>query len=927
MTDTPADDLPDDASPSQPPAPPPFGVSQINIEDELKRSYLDYAMSVIVSRALPDARDGLKPVHRRILYSMHQLGMQPNKSYSKCARVVGDVLGRFPPHGDQSVYMALVRMAQPFSMGLMLVDGQGNFGSVDGDMPASMRYTECRMSTAATALLSNIEQDTVDFQPNYDGKEEEPTVLPSRIPNLLVNGAGGIAVGMATNIPPHNLGEIVTACIAMVDNPAVTLEELLDIVPGPDFPTAGEIMGRSGARQALMTGRGSVVIRGKATIETIRKDREGIVITEIPYQVNKAAMIEHIAELVRDKRLEGIADVRDESDRQGMRVVIELKRDAPGDVILNQLFRMTALQTSFGVNMLALDRGRPQQMGLRQLLEIFLEFREEVVVRRIRFELNKARDRGHVLVGLVIAVANIDEVIHIIRSSADPSEARERLCARVWPAGDMAPLVELIADPRSIVLEGANIRLTDEQARHILGLTLSRLTGLGREEIGDEAKALADAIAGFLDILSSREKILGIVRDELIEVRDQFAVPRQTSIAEGEGDLEDEDLIPREDMVVTVTHSGYVKRTPLSAYREQHRGGKGRSGMSMKDEDAITGVYSATTHQPMLFFSSNGKVYKLKVWRLPLGTMQSRGKAFVNLLPLESGETISNILALPEDEAAWDTQDIIFATRSGDIRRNKLSDFVNVNRAGKIAMKLEDGDAIVGVAICTDDQDVLLSTSAGRSIRFAVDEVRVFKGRDSTGVRGVRLGAEDTVISMAILRRVAATPAERAAYLKRATALRAQGEPVEGEEVTAAPEDDAEEAGEAADLSDDRFNELAAIEEFILTVSDNGFGKRTSSYDYRRTGRGGQGITAIDLSKRGGKLVASFPINADDGLLLVTSGGQLIRTNVTTVRIASRNTQGVTIFRTAAGERVVSVERLVETADESDETPAIEGEA
>ena len=928
MTDTPADDLPEAEDPRGTPPAPPSGVSQINIEDELKRSYLDYAMSVIVSRALPDARDGLKPVHRRIIYAMHQLGMQPNRSYSKCARVVGDVLGRFHPHGDLSVYNALVRMAQPFSMGLMLVDGQGNFGSVDGDMPASMRYTECRMATAAVALLTDIEQDTVDFQPNYDGKEEEPTVLPSRIPNLLVNGAGGIAVGMATNIPPHNLGEVVTACLALLDNPSVSLEELLDIVPGPDFPTGGEIMGRSAARQALMTGRGAVVTRGKATIETIRKDRDAIIVTEIPYQVNKSAMIEHIAELVRDKRIEGISDVRDESDRKGMRVVIELKRDAPGDVILNQLYRMTALQTSFGVNMLALDHGRPQQMGLRQLLEIFLEFREEIVFRRVKFELNKARDRGHVLLGLTIAVANIDEVIHIIRTSADPAEARERLCGKDWLAGDMAPLIDLIADPRSIVLESGNVRLTDEQARAILALTLSRLTGLGRDEIGDEAKALADAIAGYLEILGSRDKILGIVREELVEVRDQFSTPRLTTIGEAEGDFEDEDLIPREDMVVTVTHSGYVKRTPLSSYREQHRGGKGRSGMSMKDEDAITGIYSATTHQPMLFFSSTGKVYKLKVWRLPLGNMQSRGKAFVNLLPLEAGETISNILALAEDEAAWDTQDIVFATRSGDVRRNKLSDFVNVNRAGKIAMKLEEGDAMAGVAICTEDQDVLLSTSAGRSIRFAVDDVRVFKGRDSTGVRGVRLGAEDSVISMAVLRGVDATPAERAAYLKEATRRRAAAAG-EGEEAVVAADTDGDEATEAVTLSEERFNALAAAEEFILTVSDNGFGKRTSSYDYRRTGRGGQGITAIDLSKRGGKLVASFPIAATDGLLLVTSGGQLIRTNVTTVRVASRNTQGVTIFRTGAGERVVSVERLVESGDDTaDETPpAAEGEA
>ncbi|BEV12608.1 DNA gyrase subunit A [Asticcacaulis sp. DW145] len=903
MTDTPATGLP-----------APHGISHVTIEDELKRSYLDYAMSVIVSRALPDARDGLKPVHRRILYSMHQLKMTPNASYSKCARVVGDVLGRFHPHGDQSVYMALVRMAQPFSMGLLLVDGQGNFGSVDGDDPASMRYTEARMASATTALLADIELDTVDFQPNYDGKEEEPTVLPTRIPNLLVNGGGGIAVGMATNIPPHNLGEVIDACLALLDNPELTTEELLDYVPGPDFPTGGEIIGRSGARQALLTGRGSVIMRGKASVETIRKDREAIIITEIPYQVNKAAMIEHIAEMVRDKRLEGISDIRDESDRQGMRVVVELKREASGDVLLNQLYRYTALQSSFGVNMLALNHGRPQQMGLRKLLEIFLDFREEVVVRRTKFELNKARDRGHVLVGLAIAVANIDEIIHIIRSSADPSEARERLTARNWPAGDMTPLIDLIADPRSIVFEGGEVRLTEEQARAILSLTLSRLTGLGRDEIFGEARSLADAIAGYLAILSSREKIMGIVREELVEVRANYALPRRTTIVDGEADLEDEDLIPREDMVVTVTHSGYVKRTPLSAYRTQHRGGKGRSGMAMKDEDAITGIYAASTHQPMLFFSSTGKAYKLKVWRLPLGNPQSKGKAFVNLLPLDKNETVTNILTLPEDEATWDRLDILFATRSGDVRRNKLSDFVNVNRAGKIAMKLEEGDAIVGVALCTEDQDVLLSTASGRSIRFAVDEVRVFKGRDSTGVRGVRLGEDDTVISMAILRRVDATPAERAAYLKHAASLRAAVSG-EGEDAPVGVEEDAEEGAEDASLSVERIAELGAAEEFILTIADTGFGKRTSSYDYRRTGRGGQGIVAIDLSKRGGKLVASFPVEDTDQLLLVTDGGQLIRTPVSQIRVAGRNTQGVTIFRTS-GEKVVSVERLAESAED-----------
>jgi DNA gyrase subunit A len=894
------------------------GVAPIAIEDELKRSYLDYAMSVIVARALPDARDGLKPVHRRILYSMHDLGMTPDKSYSKCARVVGDVLGRYHPHGDQSVYDALVRMAQDFSMGLMLIDGQGNFGSVDGDPPASMRYTECRMAKPSMSLLADIDKDTVDFQPNYDGKEEEPTVLPARIPNLLVNGAGGIAVGMATNIPPHNLGEVIDACLATLDNPNITTNELLDIVPGPDFPTGGEILGQGASRHALLTGRGSVTVRGKATVETIRKDREAIIVTEIPYQVNKASLIERIAELVREKRIEGIADIRDESSRQGMRMVVELKRDAAGDVILNQLYRFTALQSSFGVNMLALNRGKPEQMGLRPLIDAFLDFREEVVVRRTKHELSKARDRGHVLVGLAIAVANIDEVIHIIRSSADPSEARERLQARDWPAGDMISLVELIADPRSIVLEGGSIRLTEEQARAILALTLARLTGLGRDEIFGEATTLADNIRGLLEILASRERVIGIVREELVEVRDAFAVPRRSVFIESEGDIEDEDLIPREDMVVTVTHSGYVKRTRLADYRTQQHGGKGRAGMAMKDEDAIVGVFAASTHAPVLFFASNGKAYKLKVWRLPLGGPTSKGKAFVNLLPIEPGDTIMNVLPLPEDEETWDRYDIMFATRSGDVRRNKLSDFATVNRAGKIAMKLEDGDSIVGVALCTEDQDVLLTTAAARCIRFAVEEVRVFKGRDSTGVRGVRLQKDDEVISMAILRRVDATPAERAAYLRHEkTVLDAQqGE--DADEAAAAP-DDEEDAGEGeAYLTPERIAELGAAEQFILTVTSFGLGKRTSSYDYRRTGRGGQGLIAHDTSRKGGKLVASFPVEQGDEILLVTDGGQLIRVPVGRIRIAGRNTQGVIIFRTAEDERVVSVERLAEATGEDD---------
>ena len=900
-------------------------MSPISIEDEVKKSYLDYAMSVIVSRALPDLRDGLKPVQRRILFSMNEQGHTPDRGYVKSARVVGDVMGKYHPHGDLSIYDTLVRMAQPFSMSLLLIDGQGNFGSVDNDPPAAMRYTECRLTKAAMSIMADLDKDTVDFKENYDGKEREPAVLPSRIPNLLVNGAGGIAVGMATNIPPHNLGEVVDACLAMIDRPDIGLDELLDIVPGPDFPTGGEIIGRTGARQALMTGRGSVVVRGIATIEDIRKDREAIIITALPFQVNKAAMVERIAELVREKRIEGVADLRDESDRAGMRVVIELKRDASGEVVLNQLYRFTQLQNSFPVNALALNRGRPQQLGLREMLEAFIDFREEVVVRRTRFELSKARDRAHLLVGLAIAVANIDEVIHIIRSSKDPAEARERLMGRDWPVGDMAPLVALIADPRTVLLAEGQVRLSDEQSRAILALTLSRLTGLGRDEIFGEASSLAEAIGGYLALLSSREAIMAVVRAELVEVREAFAVPRRTQIVEGDADVEDEDLIAREDMVITVTHGGYVKRTPLTTYRTQHRGGRGRSGMSTKDEDAVTQVFSASTHAPMLFFASSGKAYKLKVWRLPLGTPTSRGKAFVNLFPIEPGETMTSILTLPEDEATWGALDVMFATRSGSVRRNKLSDFVQINRNGKIAMKLDPesfpgGDAIVGVNLCTAVDDVLLTTALGRCIRFSVDDVRVFAGRESTGVRGVRLSEGDSVISMAVLHGVDATPAERAAYLKHASAMRsaAADDDADASEPETAGGDEDETEGEVS-LPIERLAYLGGAEEFVLTVSSEGFGKRTSAYDYRRTGRGGQGLIAQDLSKRGGRLVGAFPVDDTDELLLVTDQGQLIRVPVDQVRIAGRNTQGVTIFRTAENEHVVSVERLDGAADQTND--------
>jgi DNA gyrase subunit A len=757
----------------------------------------------------------------------------------------------------------------------------------------------------------------------------EPVVVPSRIPNLLVNGAGGIAVGMATNIPPHNLGEVIDAAVALLDNPNVSDDALLDLVPGPDFPTGGEILGRTGARNALREGRGSVMVRGVATIETIRKDREAIIVTELPYQVNKKTLQERIAEMVREKRIEGISDVRDESDRQGMRLVIELKRDASGDVVLNQLWRFSAMQSSFGVNMLALNHGRPEQMGLRKLLELFLEFREEVVVRRTKFELAKARDRGHVLVGLAVAVANIDEVIHIIRSSADPTEARERLQAKAWPIGDMMALVELIADPRTVLVEGDKIRLTDEQARAILALTLSRLTGLGRDDIFGEARGLADTIQGHLTILSDRANILAIIREDLLAVKAEFAVPRRTVIGEGDFELEDEDLIPREDMVVTVTHGGYVKRVALNAYRTQHRGGKGKSGMSMKDEDAVVGVFSASTHTPVLFFATNGKAYKLKVWRLPLGAPNSRGKAFVNLLPIEPGDSIMNVLPLPEDEATWGDYDIMFATRSGDVRRNKLSDFATVNRAGKIAMKLEDGDHMVGVALCTAEDDVLLTTALGRAIRFKADDVRVFKGRDSTGVRGVRLQRDDEVISMAILGRVDATPDERAAYVKHANAMRKALQGVEAEETgSEAVDEEGEDAAGDTALSVERIAELGAAEQFILTVTETGFGKRSSAYEYRRTGRGGQGLTAHGLGGRAGnRLAAAFPVEEGDDLLMVTSGGQMIRTPVAQIRIVGRASQGVTVFRTADGERVVSVERLADNGGDDAEVEGEGGEA
>jgi len=902
--------------------PPERDVALVPIEDEMRRSYLDYAMSVIVSRALPDARDGLKPVHRRILFSMHENGYDWNKPYRKSARVVGDVIGKYHPHGDQAIYDALVRMAQDFSMRLPLLDGQGNFGSVDGDQAAAMRYTEVRMARPAHSLLNDIDKDTVDFQDNYDNSEREPTVLPAEFPNLLVNGAGGIAVGMATNVPPHNLGEVIDGCIALSENPSLSIDELMEFIPGPDFPTGGLILGRSGSLSAYHTGRGSIMMRGRVTIEEIRKDRDAIIVHEIPYQVNKAAMIEKIAELVREKRIEGISDLRDESDRSGMRVVIELKRDAVPDVVLNQLYRFSSLQMSFGANMLALDHGRPELMNLKQLLELFLRFREQVITRRTKFELAKARDRAHVLVGLAIAVANIDEVIALIRRAPDPATARAQLMERDWPAGDVAPLVELIADPRHAVSEAGTYRLSEEQARAILDLRLQRLTALGRDEIGDELNGLKGKIEDYLDILRSRPRVLQIIRDELSAIKEQFATPRRTEIVEADLDIDDEALIQREDMVVTVSHQGYIKRVPLSTYRAQRRGGRGRSGMTTKDEDFVTRLFVANTHQPVLFFSSTGMVYKMKVWRLPASTPQGRGKAMINLLPLDQGETITTIMALPEDEASWGDLHVMFATRSGLVRRNDLSDFVQINRNGKIAMKFDDAerDGIVGVQICTERDDVLLTTALGRCIRFPTTDVRVFAGRSSMGVRGIRLDDDDHVIAMTIIRHVETTSPEARAYLRQASALRraiaeeADEEPA----VSELSEADGEEEDDAA-LTPERYAELGANEQFVLTVSANGYGKRTSTYDYRTSGRGGKGIIAMTVTERNGPLVASFPVEDQDQIMLVTNGGQLIRCPVEDVRIAARNTQGVTIFRTAEDEEVVSVEHITEPGAAEDE--------
>ena len=934
------DKTPPPEDPPKGPANPPKGPNDtrpVLITDEMKKSYLDYAMSVIVSRALPDVRDGLKPVHRRILFGMSELGLEPNKKHVKCARVVGEVMGKYHPHGNLAIYDALVRMAQDFSMRVPLVDGQGNFGSVDGDPPAADRYTECRLARVANTLLDDLDKDTVDFRDNYDGTLSEPSVMPAKFPNLLVNGAGGIAVGMATNIPPHNLGEVIDACLAHLDNPEITIEELCQIVQGPDFPTGAQILGRGGILAAYHKGRGSIIVRAKVEVEEIRKNREALIVTAIPYQVNKKTLIEKIGDQVRDKKIEGISNLWDESNREGMRIVIELKQGAIPDVVLNQLYRYSDLQTTFGANMLAITGGRPEQLNLKDFIQAFTAFREEVVSRRTKFLLNKCRDRAHILVGLGIAVANIDEIIMLIRTSSGPADAKEKLLARDWPAKDMLPLLQLIADPRARMTDAGTMRLSPEQAQAILDLRLQRLTALGRDEIGDDLKKIADEIKEYLEILSSRGRIVGIIKEELTSIKTLYAKPRETEILDIEGELDDEDLIQREDVVVTVSHKGYIKRVPLSTYRAQRRGGKGRSGMTTRDEDVVTRIFITSTHTPVLFFSSRGMCYRMKVWRLPVGTPQSLGKFLSNLLPLAPGEVITSILPLPEDNSTWSKLELMFATRAGNVRRNSLSDFESINRNGKIAMKLDEGDQIVDVAICRPDDNVLLTSGDGQCIRFAVDDVRVFKGRDSSGVRGMRLAEGNTVISMAILHAVEATPAERAQYLKQATALRramnaesaAEGAE-DADTAVAAPEADvdAEVIEGATELTADRFTELQAREQFLLTVSDRGFGKRSSCYDYRLSGRGGKGIAAMVVNDPNGQLVAAFPIDDSDQLMLVTDGGQLIRCPVGDVRIASRNTQGVRIFKTGDAEKVVSVERIPDDGtggDAAGDTEAGEG--
>jgi DNA gyrase subunit A len=893
-----------------------FDGPSVSITDELKTSYLDYAMSVIVSRAIPDLRDGLKPVHRRILYAMHETGNTHDKAYRKSARPVGDVMGKYHPHGDSAIYDALVRMAQDFSMSLPLLDGQGNFGSMDGDNPAAMRYTEVRMDKPSAFLLADIDKDTVNFQDNYDGKDQEPTVLPARFPNMLVNGAGGIAVGMATNIPPHNLGEVINATLGLIDNPDLSSEELIQYVPGPDFPTGGIMLGRSGARKAYIEGRGSVIIRAKTRVEEIRKDRYAIVIDEIPYQVNKASMIEKIAEQVREKKIEGIAHVQDESDRNGVRVVVELKRDATAEVVLNQLYRFTPMQTSFGCNMLALNGGRPEQLTLRTFLTNFIDFREEIVARRTAYELRKARERSHVLCGLAVAVSNVDEVVATIRGSADAADAREKLMTRRWPAHDIAEYIQLIDDPTHTINEDGTYNLSETQARAILELRLQRLTQIGVKEVTDELQELAGKIREYLEILASRDRIMGIIRTELEEVKEQFAVPRRTEIVEWSGDMEDEDLIEREDMVVTVTSGGYIKRTPLADFRAQRRGGKGLSGMQTKDEDVVTTLFVANTHTQLLFFTTDGMAYKLKTWRLPQGGRTAKGKAIVNILPIPTGVSIAAIMPVDVPEEEWDNLQIIFATSAGDVRRNALSDFTNVRSNGKIAMDLPEGIELVNARIAGEDDDVMLFTNSGRAIRFSTTDVRVFKGRKSTGVRGIRLIGEDRVVSMSIIRHFDATSDERAAYLKMRRAIAGM--------VDEEGSSDEEGASENTTISQERYAEMSAAENLILTITKGGSGKTSSSHDYPVRGRGGMGVAAMDKAMRGGEIVASFPVEMQDQIMLVTSKGQSIRVPVEGISFRSRSAGGVRVFNTGTDETVVSVAWIADQGE--DDAEVIDGD-
>ncbi len=885
-------------------------IAPVSIEEEMQKSYLDYAMSVIVSRALPDVRDGLKPVHRRILYAMHENGYDFNKPYRKSARVVGDVMGKYHPHGDSAIYDAMVRMAQNFSMRLPLLDGQGNFGSMDGDPPAAMRYTEIRMAETAHYILEDIEKETVDFQENYDGSAIEPIVLPSRVPNLLINGAGGIAVGMATNIPPHNLGEIINACCALIDHQNGEKIDLLQYVNGPDFPTGGIILGKSGIKDAFETGRGSVLIRSRVNIEELPRDKKAIIVTEIPFQVNKSHLVEQIADVARSKKVEGISDLRDESDRDGVRIVIELSKSINPEIVLNQLYKFTRMQTSFGVNMLSLKAGKPELMGLKSMLDCFISFRQEVITRRTKFELKKARTRAEVLVGLAIAVANIDEIIKLIRESKDPSTAKRLLLEKNWSADSVRDMIELIDDPNSKIVEGI-YKLSNEQAKAILELRLQRLTALGKDEIDIEIKEISKKITNFLEILRSRSKMLKILKDELQFIKDKFNTPRRTEIQDTYLEHEEEDLIQSEEMVITVSHVGYIKRVPLSSYRAQKRGGKGRAGMSTRDEDFVSQVFVVNTHTPILFFSSLGKVYKLKAYKLPLATPQAKGKPMVNLLPIAEGEVIQTLLPVTNDSASSKNIVAVFTTANGLVRPIALDNFERILSTGIKAIKLNQNDRLVGVKLATDDNDILLSASSGKCIRFSMKGLRVFGGRNTTGVKGMSLNEGDSVVSMTVLNHVEVTTELRSEYLQSASAHRRL---INNDEKNY---DNLSRDKELSDLlKTDDFIKLREKEQFILSITENGFGKRSSAYEYRLTNRGGSGIINIVTSERNGPVVGSFSVENEDQIMLVTDKGKLIRSPVIDIRIAGRNTQGVTLFNTSEDEKVVSVARLADNDDE-----------